>query len=857
LFERVRAALASTIRIDAEIGRGGMGVVYRGWHLQLDIAVAVKVLNPKIADADSTDRFRREAQVMARFRHPHIIKILDLPSPDQVDRLHLFVMEYIEGTSLAERITEGRLRPQEALEVGRQLLAALIEVHRRGVVHRDVKPQNVIYDSIRRGWILADFGIAKVPDTLPLTDPGIGRGTRDYLPKDQDEWRNVTPQLDLFAAAATIYEAYTSEPWNNNTSPTSTEWRRIPGRQARALRKGIAEAKDRWKSAEAFLQGFEPAVAWVRIALVALLVAASLGWAVRPIRCWLFPGMCPPPVDFALAGFTASDVTLQTKAGDLSTAVMAGLSATLDTDPIPEACPAKARHCVSGALSRIDPDSLILTLDITNDGRVERVTLPPSRNVSTLAGQAVIAVLNSTGYPRTVEECLLPPVPTTSQLSACDQYERGVKLFKQDKWQEARDHFRQAIELNPALADALWRLYTTDVWRREDPDSAVIKLIRAHRHDLPVMDGMLFDAQQTPEGLVRIGRFERVVRRYPREAFPKLLYGSELFHRGALSCIALDSSRAVLREAVAADANLVEAYDQLLWVLIRIGNEAVADSMFSAYPVEHRGALYKALQIAAAARFTHGGPPTRSIKDTALLRTLRQTFRWGLSLNIPEAQADLGLMFSQSQDRDARMDGFEGLAIAELSMGQIQVGLAHADSAALGDVGALEGAEWRVIPAALGVFKLPEQERERGRTRLQSIARSTGGLAARAAWALALDAYLAGDTKTGATWEAILSSQTARDTVPRLRPLLLAVKASSLRLSQPLLNLDEAPQIVDPFWRSVLHLLRSRWAPAAGDARPVRCELGWSDNADIQGWSRGPVQASEVDWVIGRAVRRP
>ena len=441
-----------------------------------------------------------------------------------------------------------------------------------------------------------------------------------------------------------------------------------------------------------------------------------------------------------------------------------------------------------------------------------------------------------------------------------------MKAFQQGEWtEEAPRHFRRAIELNPALADALWRLYTTEIWRREDPGSTLVKLVRAHRKDLPEMDGLLFDAQSASQGRTRIAMFERVVRRFPQDAFPRLLYGSELFHRGALSCIRLDSSAAVLRAAVAADTTLSAAYDQWLWVLIRLGRQAAADSVFKRYPRRLPGEfdLRSALQLAYVARFHPDSVPSvLEHPDPKVTPTLRRTFRFGLSLAIPNAELALGLVFARDSASATRADGHQGAGLSLLALGQTQRGLAHLDSAAVGDVEALEAAEWRVIPPALGVFGVPDAEREQARAVLRALARSTGGLGARAAFALALDARLAGDAKTAGTWEAILASQVAPDTVRLLQVLLAAATAGTrkaygeaLQRSRSLTTTDEAPQIVDPFARSILHLLRGRWAVALGDTTAAACEWHWTDNADFVGWSTGPGQPAEVDWVFARLAQ--
>lgn len=860
LEERVRRALKSTIRIDAEVGGGGMGVVYRGWHSQFERDVAVKVLRLEFGDADAIERFRQEAQVMVRLRHRHIIRVLDFPPPDQVDGLSLFTMEFLAGESLAQRVERKRLLEKEAYALGLQLLDALIEVHRHGVIHRDVKPGNVVYDQERGHWVLADFGIAKVPQGPASTEPGTARGTREYMPPNKDEWREATVQSDLYAAAATIYEAYTAEPWNPNTSPTSAGWSQIPRHQAAALRKGTAsDARERWKSAQEFLDAFRvrrPPGYWAAIA-----TAVSAG-IIAIIGNYIVTHRIP----FALAGVSTTDPALQAIAGDINRAVMTDLSAVLDTDPVTIG---DCRHpsffhrpirCADGLLVGLPPDSLKVSLGFYSGGKGQVVDMGPERDKDTLAGRLAIELLGLTGHPTVTDDCSLSATPTTNAFLACRKYLDGSDLLNAGSWTDAASDFEQAIDLNPALADAIWLLYFTQGWRREPIDPGLVAKIHAHLEQLSEMHRLLFDAQTTPLGQDRIAKFERVIRRYQNRAFPSLLYGSELFHRGPLLGIPLDSCAAVLRRAVAADTTLTEAYDQLIWVLIRLGNQRATDSTLAAYPPDHRGALYMTLAVARDARFDTVRFKREIAQfadaDTALQRSLRQTFRFGLSLELPVAEGMLGQIFVKAPDPGSHSDGFEGWAIAQLYQGQIASGIAHVDSASMGDDGALEAAEWRVIFPALRIFNVPDSVRQRGRETLRAFARTPGGLGARAAWASAIDAYLTGDDRGAATWEAILRSQAVRDTVARLSALLAAVKVGvkgsyrdALRLSRGSLQFDESPQVVDPFWRTCLHLLRARWAQAAGDAATARRERLWSDNADIQGWSTGPAQASEVDWV--------
>ena len=415
LLERVRRALASTIRIDAEIGRGGMGVVYLGWHVELARKVAVKVLHLSLTGSEEEDRFLREAQLMARFKHAHIIRVLDRPSPDQVDGLNLFVMEHVENESLAEQVLRKRLSPDEARRLGMQLLDALGEVHRHRVIHRDVKPANVVYDKVRRVWLLTDFGIAKVLDSPTLGAAGTAEGTREYMPPDQEEWRNPTAQRDLYSAAATIYEAYTSEQWNSNTSPTSAGWRGIPRRQAAALRKGSEPAaKDRWKTTEEFRKAFGPSIISPSMKVaIAVATAAVLALIVRTLWPRLPPPPPPPPVEMALVTFTTTEPTIVTKVEDLNADVKTAVNAVLDTDPVtvPACERVAALHCVSGQVGMLPHDSLVVAVTIATGAKHDRITMPPEPDPVALAGRVVIAVLSRTDHQAVIDECRLPGAP--------------------------------------------------------------------------------------------------------------------------------------------------------------------------------------------------------------------------------------------------------------------------------------------------------------------------------------------------------------------------------------------------------------------------------------------------------------
>ncbi len=196
-------------RIVRELGRGGMGCVYEAWHLHMDRRVAIKSLLPAIAsDQETLQRLFREQEILDGLRHANIVALHDVHV--QQDGVYL-VMEYIEGLTLEQRIRRaGALDAHAVAAIGQQLLSALAHTHARGVVHRDIKPGNIMLTKAEAK--LLDFGIAKAADSARLTAPDMVFGSPAYMPPELWRGKPASPASDLYALALCLYEALVGEP---------------------------------------------------------------------------------------------------------------------------------------------------------------------------------------------------------------------------------------------------------------------------------------------------------------------------------------------------------------------------------------------------------------------------------------------------------------------------------------------------------------------------------------------------------------------------------------------------------------------------------------------------------------------
>ena len=268
--ERLKAALADRYAIERELGAGGMATVYLAEDLKHHRKVAVKVLRPELAAAIGPERFLREIEIAANLQHPHILPLHD--SGDAEGFLY-YVMPYVEGESLRDKLSrDGQLPVPEAIEILREMADGLAYAHERGVVHRDIKPDNVLLSG--RHALLADLGIAKaVGDTTgrhQLTTVGVVLGTPEYMaPEQAAADPHVDHRADIYAFGVVAYELLTGNtPFEGRTAqevlsahvieapkPVTEHRAELPADLGRLVMKCLEKKpSDRWQTAEQIVQ---------------------------------------------------------------------------------------------------------------------------------------------------------------------------------------------------------------------------------------------------------------------------------------------------------------------------------------------------------------------------------------------------------------------------------------------------------------------------------------------------------------------------------------------------------------------------------------------------------------------------
>lgn len=202
----VGAVLAGRYQLESTLASGGMGALFRGVDDVLGRPVAVKVLHPHLAETSAAERFFREGRVLGSLMHPNLATIFDMGSENGLPYL---VMEFVEGESLAAIIErDAPVSRADGMPLALQLCRGLSYMHERGVVHRDIKPQNILITNGDRVRIV-DFGIARGPEAAEMTAPGWVMGTAQYLAPEIVAGEAATARSDLYALGVVLYRLFT------------------------------------------------------------------------------------------------------------------------------------------------------------------------------------------------------------------------------------------------------------------------------------------------------------------------------------------------------------------------------------------------------------------------------------------------------------------------------------------------------------------------------------------------------------------------------------------------------------------------------------------------------------------------
>jgi len=265
----VRQAFTGRYEVEREIGRGGNARIFLATDSNGQ-AVALKILHPELLVSVAADRFLREIKLCSRLNHPHIARLLD--SGEQ-EWLVYYVMSYAEGPTLRERLDGGQFSIAETLRLAADLLDALDHAHTQGIIHRDVKPANVVMSS--EGAILLDFGIARAviaSGTDQLTRSGIAVGTSTYMSPEQiTALADIDHRSDLYSMGCMLFECLAGQPpfhhrneavvLQLHLTQTAPDVRTLrsdtPAELATGISKALAKApKDRWRSAAEMRDAF-------------------------------------------------------------------------------------------------------------------------------------------------------------------------------------------------------------------------------------------------------------------------------------------------------------------------------------------------------------------------------------------------------------------------------------------------------------------------------------------------------------------------------------------------------------------------------------------------------------------------
>ncbi len=884
LAERLREALAPDYEVHHELAAGGMGTVFLARDVALDRRVAVKVLLPEIATEVAAQRFLREARILASLSHSHIIPVHHV---GEANGLFYYVMDYMEGATLADALRRGPMSVGAAVKLGRDLLDALEEVHKRGIVHRDIKPANVFL--LGRRALLGDFGIAKPQGGTEetLTQTGDVIGTPDYMPPEQISGHKVSAQTDVYTVAMVLYEAITGRRCNPGEEPSSADWSGVPGKIARVLRGALVfDPKNRWPDAATFrrklwrtrVQRYQ----WRAAALTAGGIVAG-GLLVWVILTLLTPSPVPGALVVRVEPFQQVGADPLRLTASVTALVARSLGQSTDFHVCePDKSCKNATVTLHGTVSV--SDSLLSVTVQTEDLfglRPQRYAGWVGRTSQWRAGADSVAydvlrTLWSQSSPL-AEWLPLKALPTST--AGFNSWLEAERLFNDGLWGDAEKEYTTAARDSTCLL-CIWRL--REIGRQHPGAGASDTLVQhliANKDSFPEHYQALIELESVAPLSERIAHLKRAAERWPDFFYLRFRWGEEIFNRGPLAGQRRAEALLRLQEALALRPGFAPALEHLAWGAIAEGEQENAERAFAGLkalptPTDLFSGAYRLLiPIGFAYRFL-GDEAGHDMAEFALgiegielLPEVVVAARLMPSFDAPNGAIDFGRLFEAKAEGDVRwkLAGLMGQMFGYLAMGQLDT--ARARARAIRGLELLD--DFDLFAAQLDAFVLMFDEEGAGLERsevMNALWQHVKGAAApmeqkRAAWTLSLLQRQAGADSAADSMRELAGGQ-SDPLVILLDAHRLAVDsdlAGALQLADTLKHGERARSVSDgyvgPFFRTVVHLLRADWYANSNNLLAARQQLLWHQGWDQDGVPVAEPRVEEVDWGFGTLAR--
>lgn len=875
--ERLREGLREEYRFEpTPTGSGDAGVL-PAHDLTLDRPVSIHWLDTQRAKPSSRDAFAEQARLLANLNSPHILAVHRASSTDGVSYA---VTPRCDGETLEQRLVQGRIPVSQAVQLVRDLLAALRTAHAAGITFSELGPANLL---LRDGGVaVMAFGraVRESDSTSGVSNPSLHRGPRAGSLSDGRGHPVLGQQRDLYCAGTTLYHALTGRPW---TPGTRVPWRGVPYWLRRPLKRALAaEPGRRWPDALGFHHALEDSArarsrgnqirAFVLVVAIGAVVASVWPNPLPPI------GGAPPTL--AIIGFDRAGLGAPDSLGnDLARIVRIAARGIPDLTLTSEGRLVRGDTTDAGALwsarGAVDRRGDTVIVDLTlRDSAGRPFNLSQVRgatgDLGSLADTLVVRMLEVV-RPRGVSagQSGLEGVP----LIAIKPFLQGEEAFAGDHWKSAQEAYDRALSADPGFALARWRQANVKRWRRESYDSDLRARYLQDQARLRPLDRMLVEALLESDLERRFENLKRAVAEYHEDAYARFLYAEELYHRGPLVGRPFDEGIRVMLEAIARDSALAQAYDHLVMAAIREGRK---DDAARAIELRVRAAVAREpddldvvpfLKLAYDERFRPllGWVKLQILRHSpAKAADVRRIGRMGLPwLDLANTQVALSeLLLESARTPEERGSALEGRGLALVALGRPQAALEEMDSAAalLGGVEAdLQQLEWPVVLSAIG-HPGPPARRPIGQAVAAIPTNRDDTLAARRTWIEGLGGLV--DHDSLALGRALVSLATMRGPGPELAILLRALRTGAQGHAREALSISDTVRVVfqqtrppDPFTGALFHLLRGDWALAVGDSSRAEREWLWYEGSDAEGWPGGVAQAGEIDGALGVFAR--